>query len=94
MIEKVDAVLDEDSAALGPVPEPMRGRQVLVRGIVLKVTVQRLAQDFRLDQAAHRFVDRIVPLHQIGHEQPVALTGGRDHGRRPVRPSLPAVSRR
>ena len=35
-VEEVHAVLDEDPAALGPVPEPVLGRQVLVRGVVLE----------------------------------------------------------
>ena len=44
-VEEVHAVLDEDSAALGSVPEPVFGRQVFVRGVVLKVSVQEIAQE-------------------------------------------------
>src|SRR5882757_10040740 len=43
-VEEVHAVLDENAAAFGPVPEPMVDRQVLVRSVVLERTVQYLAK--------------------------------------------------
>ena len=76
----MDAVLDEDPAALGAVPEPVLGRQVLVGGVILEVTVQHLAEHLRSDQAADRVVDGIVPLHQVGDDEEVALASLRDHG--------------
>ena len=50
-VEEVDAVLDEDPAALGSVPEPVLGRQVFVRGVIFKIPVQQIAEDLGLDQA-------------------------------------------
>ena len=75
----MDAVLDEDAAALGPVPEPVLGRQVLVGRVVLERRVQQLAKRLGLDQAAHGVEDRVVALHEVGDEQHVARTRQRDH---------------
>ena len=77
-VEEVDPVLDEDAAALAAVPEPVLGRQVLVRGVVLEGPVQHLAQHPGLDQPAHGVEQRVVPLHQVGDQQPVPLPGGGD----------------
>ena len=53
-IEEMHAMLDEDPSALGPVPEPVAGPQVLVGGIILKGAVQELAQHSGLHQAPDR----------------------------------------
>ena len=53
-IEEVNPVLDKDSAALFPVPEPMLRREVLVRGIVFEVAVQHPAQHFAGDDGVTR----------------------------------------
>ena len=51
-VEEVHAVLDEDPAALGSVPEPVFARQVFIRCVVFKVSVQQIAQRLGLDQGA------------------------------------------
>ena len=79
-VEEVHAVLDEDAAALGSVPEPVFARQVFIRGVVLKVSVQEIAQDLGLDQVFDCVVDRVVPLHQVDRQQQASFAGDRDHG--------------
>ena len=78
-VEEVDAVLDEDAAASGAVPEPVFGRQVLVGGVVLEGAVQEVAQDPAADQLPDGVEERVVALHQVGDEQPVVAAGGGDH---------------
>ena len=56
----------------------MVGRQVLVRGVVLERAVQHLAQHPGLDQPGHGVEKRVVPLHEIGDQQPVLLPGSGD----------------
>ena len=53
--------------------------QVLVGGVILEVAVEQLAQHLGLDQAADRVGYGVVALHQVGHEQPVALLRRGDH---------------
>src|SRR5262249_57206421 len=48
-VEEVDPVLDEDTTALTAVPEPVPGRQVLVRRVVLEGPVEHLTQHPCLD---------------------------------------------
>ena len=78
-IEEMHAMLDEDPSALGPVPEPVTGPQVLVGSIILKGAVQELSQHPGLHQAPDRVADGVVPLHQVGHKQAVALVCLGDH---------------
>ena len=53
-VEEMHAVLDEDAAALRPVPEPVFRPEVLVGGIILEGPVDQLAQHLGFDQAADR----------------------------------------
>ena len=77
-VEEMDPVFHEDAAAPGPVPEPVVGRQVLVRGVVLERAAEHLAQSPALDKPAHGVVQRVVPLHQVGDKEPVPLPGDSD----------------
>jgi hypothetical protein len=79
-VEKMDAVLHEDSAAFRAVPEPVLRRQIFVRRVVFKVSVKQLAQDLILDQVLDGVEQGVVPLHQVGHEYPVALPCHGDQG--------------
>ena len=70
-VEEVHAVLDEDSAALFAVPEPVLRRQILVGRVVLEVTVQQFAERSAFDDLADDVEQRVVSLHQVRDEQPI-----------------------
>ena len=70
-VEEVDAVLDEDAAALFAVPEPMLGGQVFVGGVVFKVAVQHGPERLSVDEAADDAEQVVVALHLVGDQEAI-----------------------
>ena len=63
------AVLDEDPAALGPVPEPVVRPEPFVAGIVLERSAQHVAEKLRVHERFDLPEERVVALHQVGDEE-------------------------
>lgn len=78
-IKKMDAVLDEDAAALLAIPKPMIGPEPLVRGVILEIAVQELAEDPAFDHPPDNVRERIIALHQIGDQQQALLSCHPNH---------------
>ena len=77
-VEEMHAMLDEDSAALLAIPEPMLRRKILVGGVVLEVAVQEFAKRLAIDDLADDVEQRVVSLHQVRDEQSILSPRERD----------------
>ena len=70
----MNTMLDEDAAALGFVPEPVFVRQVFIRGVVLEISMQEIAQQSGLDQVFDRIKNGVVPLHQVDRQKNASIS--------------------
>src|SRR4029079_147942 len=71
------AMLDEDPAALGAVPEPMVRIEPFVARIVLEGAAQDLTEKLRVDERLDLREERVVALHQVGDEETPRVSGKR-----------------
>src|SRR5688572_28597187 len=64
-IKKMNSMLDKNTAALLPIPEPMAFRELFIACIVFKKPMNKLAHPFLINDLLHYCVQWIIALHKI-----------------------------
>lgn len=78
-VEEVNAVLDEDAAAFGGIPEPVVRKEGFVFGFVDEEGVEGLAEETAVDDALHGRTEWVVTHDEVDSEEALSVMSRGGH---------------